>query len=93
MKKVFLLKIVYFYSCLFFIVLGRYLSYFSYSGYFSYLSYHSYYSYFAFSELLIPKMLGAGSNPAFVVLHLLNGRSGCDIATGSVKIQLKNVNK
>ena len=38
-------------------------------------------------------MLGAGSNPAFVVLHLLNGRSGCDIATGSVKIQLKNVNK
>ena len=50
MKKVFLLKIVYFYSCLFFIVLGRYLSYLS---YFSYFSYHSYFSYFAFSELLI----------------------------------------
>lgn len=47
MKKVFLLKIVYFYSCLFFIVLGRYLSYYS------YFSYHSYFSYFAFSELLI----------------------------------------
>ena len=56
MKKVFLLKIVYFYSCLFFIVLGRYLSYYSYSGYLSYLSYYSYFSYhsyFAFSESLI----------------------------------------
>ncbi len=58
MKKVFLLKIVYFYSCLF-LVIGRYLSYHSYSGYlsyfsyYSYFSYHSYYSYFAFSESLI----------------------------------------
>lgn len=38
MKKVFLLKIVYFYSCLFFIVLGRYLSYYSYSGYLAILA-------------------------------------------------------
>ena len=37
MKKVFLLKIVYFYSCLF-LVLSRYLSYYSYSGYLAILA-------------------------------------------------------
>ena len=49
MKKVFLLKIVYFYSCLF-LVIGRYSGYLS---YYSYFSYHGYYSYFAFSESFI----------------------------------------